>query len=122
MTSSEPIERTFAILEAAAAAGERCPLARERSVNGIDSTYVTALARAGRIFVEISSRNWRRVTILTGAHKGKSTAPNPDPHARVYQTVGAEGRKINNKLTDPGANKRKQPSAPRLLSNKELFR
>lgn len=122
MTSSSPIERTFAILEAAAATGERCPLSREHHVNGVDSQYVRALARAGRIFIEISSSNWRRVTILIGAHKGKSTAANPDPKARVYQTIGAEGRKINGKFTDSGASKRQQPSAPRLLTSKELFR
>lgn len=120
--SSDPIERTFAVLEAAAAAGERCPLSREHSANGVHTQYVRALAKAGRIFIEISSCNWRRVTILTGAHKGKSTAPNPDPKAHVYQTIGVEGRKINGKFTDAGASKRQQPSAPRLLTSKELFR
>jgi hypothetical protein len=31
------------------------------------------------------------VTILFGEHKGKATAPNPLPHARVYLTIDTNG-------------------------------
>jgi hypothetical protein len=122
MISSERIEATFAVLEAAAIAGKRCPMSSRYADKGINSDDVAALTAAGRIFIEISSRNWRRVTILTGPNKGKSTAPNPDPKATVYQTVGVEGHKISGKLVDHETHKRPKPSAPRPLTREELFR
>jgi hypothetical protein len=122
MTSSERIEATFAVLEAAAVAGERCPMSSQYPGGSLNKDHVAALAAAGRIFIEISSRNWRRVTILTRPNKGKSTAPNPDPKASVYQTVGMEGHKINGKLVDHKTLKRPMPSAPRPLTREELFR
>ena len=86
------LERAFKVLEAAAVAGERCPCTvGPNAMRAIGPGYVGALARAGRIRVEISSRNWRRVTLLTGPHAGKSTAPNPDPKARPYQIIDTGG-------------------------------
>lgn len=86
------LDRAFSVLEAAAIAGERCPCFHgpKRSPAG-NPAYISALARAGRIRVEISSRNWRRVTLLTGLHAGKSTAPNPDRKARPYQIIDRDG-------------------------------
>lgn len=112
---------TLAILERAAAAGERCPVSSgpDASAN-VPSAHVSALAKAGRISVEISSRNWRQITILTGPNANKATAPNPDKHARVYQTIDAGGTRVNGKLTDHGAARRSQPSAPRFLTRDEL--
>ena len=42
-----------------------------------------ALAQAGKIKIEISGHNWRRVTILWGEHAGRKTPPNPHGH-KVY--------------------------------------
>jgi hypothetical protein len=117
---TQTLDETFALLEEAAAAGARCPMSR---VNGgtLVSGNVTALAKEGHIAVEVSGRNWRRVTILTGPLKGKSTAPNPDPkRATVYLTIDKTGTRRNGKLIDAGASNRPQPSAPRLLTREEL--
>lgn len=115
------LDRAFARLEQIASKGERCPVTSSPGADGsLASGQISALARAGKIFVEISSRNWRRITILTGPHKNKSTAQNPDKHARVYHTVGVEGSRVNGKLTDHGAASRRQPSAPRFLTASEL--
>lgn len=74
----------FAVLERCAAAGERCPINETQNIN---STVVSALARVGRIKVEVSGRNWRTVTILKGPHAGKTTKPDPNS-GHVYQTIG----------------------------------
>jgi hypothetical protein len=108
------LNETFKLLEECAAKGERCPISSGPDAT-IKSEHVSALAKSGKIFVEISSKNWRRVTILVGPRKGKSTASNPTPNARTYQTIGTEGTKVNGKFVDHGAASRRQPSAPRLL-------
>lgn len=115
-----PLEKTFAVLVAAAVAGERCPMG-SGPVASINHTHVGQLAHAGRIFVEISSRNWRRVTILEGEHKGKATAPNPDPKATTYLTIGLEGTKRGGRFVQ-GRPHGQQPSAPRLMTKDELKR
>jgi len=97
--SDQTLDRAFAILEQAAINGERCPSTHgPNKISGIANKHVFALARAGRIFVEVSARNWRRITILTGGHKGKSTAPNPLKNARPYLTIGAEGTRYRSLL------------------------
>ena len=97
--SDQALDRAFAILEQAAVNGERCPCTRGPNKNSdITNKHVTALARAGRIFIEVSAHNWRRVTILTGPRKGKSTAPNPLKSARAYLTVGADGTRYRSLL------------------------
>lgn len=68
-------ERMFTVLEAAAAAGERCPM-REQLGTGAAPSLRT-LARAGKIRIEIFNLNFRRITILVGPHAGKATADPP---------------------------------------------
>lgn len=121
-TKRQTLEEAFAQLEQAAAKGERCPVSSGPDASRLDTKHVSALAKSGRIAVEISSRNWRRVTILTGEHAGKSTAPSPHKGNRVYQTIDARGTIVNGKLVDHGAASRVQPSAPRLLSREEIFK
>ncbi len=59
------LENAFVILERCAIANERCPVSSGPDANReLLSRYVSDLATAGKIFVEISSKNWRRVTIL----------------------------------------------------------
>lgn len=121
--SRENLDKAFALLVEAAVKGERCPVSTGPGQHSIlRSEIVSALAHAGRVSVEISRGNFRRVTILAGEHKGRSTAANPDPNARVYQTIDSSGRRINGRLTNTGAAKRPQPSAPRLLTREELSR
>lgn len=106
---------TFRLLEAAAAASERCPMSRENG-GSIEKGNVAQLARDGRISVEVYGQNFRRVTILDGPHAGKSTAPNPNPNARPYLTIDKSGTFRNGKRIDSNP----QPSAPRPLSRREL--
>ncbi len=77
----------FAVLEKAAAAGDRCPMAK---TDGLTSTLTSALARAGKIRIDVYAHNWRVVTILVGPHAGKSTLGAPNPHWRPYLTIGRE--------------------------------
>jgi hypothetical protein len=122
-TSPESLDKAFALLVDHAVKGLRCPVTSGPEQHSfLVSAHISKLARDGRVFVEISTPNYRRITILAGEHKGKSTAANPNPTARVYQTVGKEGARINGKLVDHGADSRPQPSAPRFLTREELAR
>lgn len=69
------VERHFAILLAAALAGERCP--RNTPHGPLAGDAITFLVRAGRIRSEVYDKNYRVVTILAGEHAGRSTAPHP---------------------------------------------
>lgn len=115
------LNQAFEILVTAAVAGERCPMTSGPAPHPeLKSSHISRLALQGRIFVEISGQNFRRVTLLTGQHKGKSTQSNPNKSARVWQTVGTEGAKVNGRFVDHGAASRRQPSAPRFLTAGEL--
>lgn len=68
------LDQVFKIIEARAVDGARCP---ENGTFGITHGVIPALARCGRIRVEISGRNFRRVHILTGPNTGYATAADP---------------------------------------------
>jgi hypothetical protein len=109
-------KRVFDLVLKAAIAGDRCPQNDELGTRG--AATLRDLARAGRIRIEVSSLNWRQVTILEGPHRGKQTAKNPHKATRVYLVIDRAGTTVNGKLRGrPGA---AQPSAPRLLSSDEL--
>lgn len=121
--SPENLDKAFDLLVEHAVIGARCPRTSGPDAHRLIVTaHISKLAREGRIFVEISGQNFRQITILTGPHKGAKTAPNPDSGTHVWQTVGKEGAKVNGKLVDHGARYRTQPSAPRIMSSKELSR
>lgn len=67
------IERDFALLVAAAVAGERCP--QNYPFGPIKS--ISALVKAGMIRTEIYALNWRVAQILDGPHAGKRTKEPP---------------------------------------------
>lgn len=70
------VEADFALLVAAAVAGERCPQTKPHGP--IHEGSLSALWQAGRIKSEVFAHNWRRVTILTGEHRGATTkGPSP---------------------------------------------
>lgn len=75
MLSATRVEAHFRLLEAAAAAGERCPQSNPHGP--MSSESIAALIEAGRIKSEVYAHNWRVVTILDGPHKGRKTAPPP---------------------------------------------
>lgn len=78
----------FSLLEKAAAFGRRCPKAGEQDLT---STLTGALARAGKIRIDVYPHNWRVVTILEGPQAGKATAPPPNKDWRPYLTIGRHG-------------------------------
>lgn len=104
------LDETFRRLEAAAAAGDRCPTTDQ----GLRSAAVSHLAHDGKIMVEVSTHNWRRVTILTGPHAGKSTAPNPLKRFSTCLTIDRGGTRRNGKLFVSVTGR--QPSKPQLLA------
>ena len=115
--SSSNLDSAFAALERFAVQGERCP---QNETHGITSGLVSALAREGRLRVEISGHNYRRVVLLTGEYQGQATAPDPTG-AHVWRIVDASGTRVNGKLSISRAGRQK-PSAPRPLSTAELKR
>jgi hypothetical protein len=108
------LKECFALLEAAAAAGERCPMNFDRRIGGnqaVQAGLVRMLARLGRIRVEISGRNFRTVTILEGPHAGKHTQRDQNRWV-VWKVIDKNGART---IAAPQSPRRQQPSAPRLL-------
>ena len=62
----------FERIEEIAVKGERCPFNEALPAGGLG-----ALARAGKIRVEVFRHNWRVVTILVGPHAGAKTQMDP---------------------------------------------
>jgi len=76
----------FAELVRAAQAGERCPM--NDAIRGGSATMM-ALARDGRILIEVAGKNFRQVTILSGPHAGLKTMP-PPGGCRPFLTIGRQ--------------------------------
>lgn len=116
--SKANLSQQFALLEEAAARGDRCPQSRPHGP--IVSGVITALARAGKIRSEVYVHNWRVVEILVGPHAGKRTAPEPTRHGtgKPYKVTDASGTRINGRLQNyktDGPN-HPGPSAPKDYS------
>lgn len=87
--SANQLDKAFALLEATAIAGERCP--QTAPFGPLPGPATGELARAGRIRVEIFAHNWRVVTIMEGLHRGKHTALSPYRGSKLpYKTIGKE--------------------------------
>jgi hypothetical protein len=84
--SQRRLDASFTLLEHAAINGIRCPTHSQ----GMGPEITTALARAGRILVQVSGRNWKTVTILTGPARGMTTKSDPHQH-QVFLTVDQFG-------------------------------
>lgn len=89
------LDKVFAALERLACEGKRCPVLHEvvKHPGGsftLRSDEIPALAKAGRVRVEISGRSWRTVHILTGPHAGKSTKPQPEGRT-PYLVIDSNG-------------------------------
>jgi hypothetical protein len=80
------LEKCLAIVEAAAAAGERCP----RNNSFVRTELIEQLARDGHLLCTVYGDGWRVVEILTGAHAGAKTLPAPKSRKpwRVYSECG----------------------------------
>lgn len=80
---AETAEKDFALLVAAAVAGERCPQTNPHGP--LHSDAISKLMRLGKIRSEVYMHNYRVVTILVGEHAGRSTyrPPHLGPPYRV---------------------------------------
>jgi len=76
----------FQLLVDAAVKGERCPQSNPHGP--IHAGSMTALWKAGMIKSEVYRHNYRVVTILSGEHAGKQTAPCSLKGARPYRVNG----------------------------------
>ncbi len=118
--ASPVLDQVFAALCRYAAAGDRCPQSQALlpgTAIWLQSAHTSALARAGKIRIEIFRLNWRVITILKGEHKGKSTAPDPSG-GFPYLTVNANGTFRNGRRIDSerkAEDRRQGPSAPRKI-------
>ena len=87
MSSQETLDRTYALIEAAALAGERCP--QSKPFGPLDRNATRVLAKSGRIKIEIFMHNWRVATIMEGHSAGKQTKmpehANPKPYKIIYK-------------------------------------
>jgi len=108
------LNQGLAEIEAAAVAGERCPVTRREGVKGLSDGVTTALAREGRIRIEVYAKNWRVAEILKGPNAGKRTKAPPNPEWRPYLTIGVETVRAYRAARALG------PSAPRPLHAEEL--
>jgi hypothetical protein len=102
-TSVRLDECVFAVLQAAAVEGRRCPSngeiamqVRERGIARIATTTVPGvlqrLVRDGAITIRYFSRHSRQVVLHEGPYAGKATAP-PDNKSEPVEVIDAEERK-----------------------------
>ena len=125
MISQRRLDSAFTVLELLAANGDRC-LTRDQ---GMPPKITTALARAGKIKVEVFRLNFKVVTILVGPHRGKTTAHGGKPYLIIdINGTWSGGHRIGGALPRPTARAlraedeaiRGQPSAPRILTSEEI--
>jgi hypothetical protein len=118
------LEKVYELVERAAIRGERCPQNDElAAVATSGPELLRALAKAGRLRIEVSGRNWRTVTILAGPHAGKRTQRDPMGGRHPHITIDGSGThkvgKWSMPVTRPTSPKQ-EPSAPRLLTREEI--
>lgn len=107
------LNNVFATLVAAARAGQRCPVTAREGVPGLPTGATSALARAGKIKVEVYAHNWRVVEILEGPHAGARTAPCPHENRGPYLIIGRET--IRNTTVERDVEARREQTAHRNL-------
>lgn len=114
--SASQIDKAFTLLEHIALAGARCPCTSgPYASNMLTSELIGALARDGRILVEIYAHNWRVVTLLTGPHKGKHTAHSPSKFAKTpYQTIDSTGARYTGGRRVSVASRNQSLALPRV--------
>ncbi len=90
------IEYDFALLEAAAISGDRCP--KNDPQGPIGHKSISTLVKDRRIQSEIYMHNWRVVTILSGPHQGCSTKSPPAGSGKPYLVNGIHVGRIHRRL------------------------
>lgn len=110
----EVVERCFAVLEAAAVAGRRCP---GNDTGAVSSDLVGMLARAGRIKVEIYALNFRVVEIMTGPNAGRRTKARPHDSSPPWKVIDKNGSHTDTSVQRQIA-RQEPPPRPLSPSNK----
>lgn len=127
----------YDLIAAAAVGGERCPLTIP--YGPVRQNSLEWLTKNGLVRTELYRHNYRKVTILTGEHAGRSTAPPPDETLKPWLTIDANGRYKAGKEVPlvtrrifapeqlpeepyraPWSRERPQPSKPRSLTREEI--
>jgi hypothetical protein len=90
--TQERKDAVFALVEASAARGDRCPTNADLPFGCKNA--LPALAREGKIRIEVYSRNWRVVTILVGPHRGKKTKAPPVGVGEPYVVIDDEQDRV----------------------------
>jgi hypothetical protein len=85
------LNQCFDDIVRAALRGERCP---ENNTQQVNTARCRQLAAAGRIKIEVYARNFRVVTLLTGPHAGKKTAPPPYKVQKPKLVITKDGKRI----------------------------
>jgi len=111
--SRQRLEDTFSRIVETALHKRRCP-----DNANINSSQLTALARSGRLRIDISGRSYRTVYILTGPHAGLSTLPDPD-QGQVFKSIGVVSTSTVRRNRYP--QKRQQPSLVHLKCLEKEF-
>ena len=106
--SRQRLEDTYNQVVEAALRKRRCP-----DNASINSAQLTALARQGRLRIDISGRSYRTVHVLTGPHAGLSTLPDPDK-GRVFKSIGVVSTSTLRRKQYDRNEPRQVPSLPRL--------
>lgn len=89
----ESANDAFALILAAALAGERCPMNAPHGP--VKQNAVSRLVKQGRLKVLVYTGNWRVAVIEQGEHKGKRTQPPTDGRAlRVINGEKATRKRI----------------------------
>ncbi len=99
-TLSKAQEKLFELLVQKAVANERCPTNQWLIDNGFarGNTTISSLAYLGYVRIEVYTKNWRVVTILTGKHKEASTAPPPMGTGAPYRIIGSNGDSLSQRI------------------------
>ena len=107
------IEKTFDLVCEAAKRGERCP--QNYPHGPVRSKELSELARNGCIRIEVFSKNWRVITILTGEFKGLHTQLAPFLPAGAKPYVVIDARSPMRRYSIPLAQRREpwKPGTPR---------
>ena len=100
----------FQQLCATAERGERCPFNWQ-----LPHGALPALARAGKIRVEVFAKNWRVVTIMAGPSAGKHTMRDPSMPlgARPYVVIDAGSQTRGRSTSAPELREPWKPGSPK---------
>ncbi len=103
------LDHLFDLMVHTAIEGQRCP-----TNDQLPDHSLPALARAGKVRIEVFERNWRVVTILVGPHAGKQTSRGSvRPEAKPYIVIDASSAPRRTSIPSRHRQKPWRPGDPR---------